>query len=207
MAKRDVSPTEPQPHDLSDLLAAMGLADADNFRTLGLETAIYEIECAWLSRHEVPNVGPYRKLLRKFRANTARRLELRKQFPPVVREAIEMAGGIRANPNVHVRIVRAVVQNNRGGDRAKAEEWEDQNIKFVIDRADDYRKRQVTKLLVEPFLSLLDEFHVVPHPKRLPLIRMMRAFFDLLGVDDKLRPSDVSIRTIARELRRRDRRD
>jgi hypothetical protein len=48
---------------------------------------------------------------------------------------------------------------------------------------------------------------VVPHPKRLPLIRMMRAFFDLLGVDDKLRPSDVSIRTIARELRRRDRRD
>jgi len=54
---------------------------------------------------------------------------------------------------------------------------------------------------------LLDEFHVVPHAKRLPLSRMTQAFFDLLGVDDKLRPSDVSIRTIARELRRRDRRD
>src|SRR5262245_39186836 len=188
MGKNSISPDNRSQRDLlRDLLAAMGVADANSFQYLGLETVLSEIESAWLARREMPNC----KELRRFRAITAKRRELRKQFPPAVREAIELAGWRRAYPDVHERFARAAMQNNRPGiDHAKIEEEEDRNIELVIDRAGDYRKRQVRKLAVEPFLLLLKEYHVVPHPKRLPLSRMMQAFFDWLGVEQTLRPTD-----------------
>ena len=209
MGKNNISPDNRSRHDLlGDLLAAIGMADADPYLTFPLRMALMEIESAWLARRELPNVGPYRKELRRFRAITAKRRELRKQFGPVVREAIELAGFVRANPNVDERTLRALMADNDGNiDPAAIEEEEDRNIEFAIDRAADYRKRQVRKLAVEPFLLLREERGIVPHPKLLPLSRMMKAFFDWLGVEQALRPTDSGIRTIARELRNRDQRD
>lgn len=87
MGKNNISPDNRSPRDLlGDLLAAIGMADANPYLTWPLEMALGEIESAWLARREVPNVGPYRKELRRFRAITAKRRELRKQFGPVVRE-------------------------------------------------------------------------------------------------------------------------
>jgi hypothetical protein len=208
MGKNKISPDNRSPRDLlGDLLAAIGMADANPYETLRLKMVLEEIESAWLARREVPNVGPYRKELRRFRAITAKRRELRKQFGPVVREAIELAGFVRANPNVDERTLRALMADNDGNiDPAAIEEEEDRNIEFAIDRAADYRKRQVRKLAVEPFLLLLEDYRVVPHPKLLPLNRMMQAFFNWLGIEKALRLTDSGIRTIARDLRKRDQR-
>jgi hypothetical protein len=211
MAKNNISPDNRSQRDLlRDLVASIGMADANNYETLPLVNALREIESAWLDRREVPNVGPHRKELRKFRANTAKRRELRKQFGPVVREAIALAGWFRANPNVDERGLRALVQDRDSTgdiDPAEIEEEEDRNIEFVINSTGDYRRRQVRKLVVEPFLLLLEEYRVVPDPKLLPRNRMMQALFVWLGIEDRLRPTDSGIRTIARELRKRDQRD
>jgi hypothetical protein len=212
MAKNTISPNNRSPRDLlGDLLAAIGMADANPYQTLPLVNALREIESAWLDRREVPNVGPYRKELRRFRANTAKRRELRKQFPPVVREAIALAGWFRANPKADERELRALVQDRDSTgdiDPAEIEEEEDRDIEFVINRTGDYRKRQVRKLVVEPFLLLLEKYRVVADPKLLPLNRMMQALFAWLDIKPTtLRPTDSGIRTIARELRKRDQRD
>ena len=58
------------------------------------------------------------------------------------------------------------------------------------------------KLAVEPFLLLLEEYGVVPHPKQLPLNRMMHAFLDWVGIEQRRRPTDAGIRTIARDLQK-----
>jgi hypothetical protein len=210
MGKNNISPDNRSPRDLrGDLLAAIGKADLNPFITMPLEMELREIDSAWFARRELPNVGPYRKELRRFRAITAKRRELRKQFGPVVREAIALAGFVRANPNADESTLRALIQDNdlNIDYPAETEEEEDRNIEFVIERAGDYRKRQVCKLVVEPFLLLLERHRVVPHPKLLPLNRMMQAFFDWLGIEPALRPTDSGIRTIARELRKRDQRD
>ena len=210
MGKNKISPDNRSPRDLlGDLLAAIGMADANPYQTLPLVNALREIESAWLDRREVPNVGPYRKELRRFRAITAKRRELRKRFGPVVREAIALAGLVRANPNADESTLRPLMQDSDGNIDypAEIEEEEDRNIEFVIDRTGDYRKRQVRKLVVEPFLLLLERQRVVSHQKLLPLNRMMQAFFDWLGIEQALRPTDSGIRTIARDLRKRDQRD
>ena len=210
MAKNNISPDNRPPRDLlRDLLAAIGMAHANAFLTWPLNDALQEIKSAWLARRELPNVGSYRKELRRFRAITAKRRELRKQFVPVVREAIALAGLVRANPNADESTLRALMQDSDGNIDypAEIEEEEDRNIEFVIERTGDYRKRQVRKLVVEPFLLLLERHRVVPHPKLLPLNRMMQALFDWLGIEQALRPTDSGIRTIARDLRKRDQRD
>jgi hypothetical protein len=211
MGKTNISPDNRSPHDLllDDLLVALGVGASETFWFI-LE--LEKIESAWLARREVPNVGQYRKELRRYRAITAKRRELREQFPPFVREAIEMAAWLRANPNVEEIELRALLQDPRYIDPAaigkiSEEEAEDRDIQFLINSTGDYRKRQVRKLVVEPFLLLLKEFGVVSHPKRLPLSRMMHAFFDWLGIEQALRPTDSGIRTIERDLRKRDQRD
>jgi hypothetical protein len=210
MAKNNISPDNRPPRDLlRDLLAAIGMADANPYQTMPLEMALREIERAWLARRELPNVGPYREELRRFRAITAKRRELRKQFGPVVREAIELAGFLRGNPNVDESTLRALMPDRVVNiNPAEVEEEEDRNIEFVIERTGDYRKRQVRKLVVEPFLLLLEKYRVVPDPKLLPRNRMMQALFAWLDIrPTTLRPTDSGIRTIARELRKRDQRD
>jgi hypothetical protein len=184
---------------LGDLLAAIGKADASNFERLPLKNDLWEIANVW---REVRNVGPYRKVLRAFRANTAKRRELRKEFGPL-REAITMAGWRRHNPGVNENQLRAATQDNPDNlDPAEMEEREDQDIASLIDTSGDYRKRQVRKFAVEPFLRLLDEYDVVPRPKLLPRTRMMRAYFDWLGIEPRLRPTDAGVRTIERDLKK-----
>jgi len=210
MGKNNISPDNRSQHDLrDDLLAAIGMAHANAFLTWPLNDALQEIKSAWLARRELPNVGSYRKELRRFRAITAKRRELRKQFGPVVREAIALAGLVRANPNADESELRALMQDSdlNIDYPAEIEKKEDRNIEFVIDCTGDYRKRQVRKLVVEPFLLLLEHHRVVPHPKLLPLNRMMQALFDWLGIEQALRPTDSGIRTIARDLRKRDQRE
>jgi len=142
-------------------------------------------------------------VLEQFRANTAKRLELRKRFRPVY-DDIVMAGYLRENPGADEGQLRAALQDRQDSteriDPAQFEASEDQDIAAFIDSAGDYRKRQVRKQVVEPFLRFLEKHGVVPS-RKLPRTRMMRALFDWLEIEQKLRPTEAGVRTIALELK------
>jgi hypothetical protein len=206
MGKNKISPNSGSQRDLlRDLLASMGKADANRYEIWQLEMALEEIKRDWLARGEVRSVGSDRKLLREFRVNTARRLELRKQLGPL-REDILLVGFKQANPGADERVLREGLEQVDYRPEV-FEAQEDQDIADLIDSMSDFRKRQVRKLVVERFLLLLEKFGVVPHPKRLPLSRMMHALFDWLGIEQAQRPTDSGVRTIERNLRKRDQRD
>jgi hypothetical protein len=65
---------------------------------------------------------------------------------------------------------------------------------------DAYRKRDVRKLAVEPFLRLIAERGITTSRKQLPRKRMFDALFDWLGVEQRFRPSSAAINAIARNL-------
>ena len=65
---------------------------------------------------------------------------------------------------------------------------------------DDYRKRVVRKLVVEPFLRLLMEHGITTSRKKLPRTRMFEAMFEWVGVESRFRLSNAAINKIAREL-------
>lgn len=185
---------------LTRLFAAIGMAECNAFERYGLAVELEDIRAGCSKLNELPVAGgTHRKLLKKFRANTAKRRALRKQLAPVL-DAIAMAALRRRNPDADEAALRAALSDLGRIDPADAEDDEDRDIAFLIDQSGDYRKRQVRKLAVEPFLRWLDNHGVVAHPKRLPRSAMMRAWFDWLGIAPRLRPSDAGIRTIAREL-------
>jgi hypothetical protein len=63
-----------------------------------------------------------------------------------------------------------------------------------------YRKRDVRKLVVEPFLQLMAEREIITSRRQLPRKRLFDALFDWIGVEKKFRPSSASINSIARKL-------
>jgi hypothetical protein len=65
---------------------------------------------------------------------------------------------------------------------------------------DVYKKRDVRKLVVEPFLQLIAEHGITTSRKQLPRKRIFEALFDWLGVERSFRPSSVNIDAIARKL-------
>jgi hypothetical protein len=187
---------------LGKLLAAIGKSDSDSIERYALVEELKKIEGAYSERRRRPTSGSHHKLLWKFRANTARRRELRRQLRPIY-DDIVIAGYLRANPGADEGELRAaLLDSTESIDPAEIEAIEDQDIAFLIDSAGDYRKRQVRKQVVEPFLRFLEKNEVVPS-RDLPRTRMMRALFDWLGIEQTLRPTDAGIRTIARDLHKK----
>ncbi len=80
------------------------------------------------------------------------------------------------------------------------ERVEDANIRYLLDMAIDYRKGVIRKLAVEPFLIFLQNEDVFAS-RDLPLNHMVQALLDFLGVDQKRRPTNSGIRTIARDIK------
>ncbi len=86
-------------------------------------------------------------------------------------------------------------------DPAEVEESEDQDIAFLIDSGGDYKKRQVRRLAVEPFLRFLEK-HGIARSRKFPLNRMVEAWLNYLNVERKLRPTESGVRTIAGRMKR-----
>ena len=205
MVKSRKLPSGPSLPDqrLAALLVAIGKDQSGAFERYALVHELEEIQRACLRLPTVPMAGePFRKLLIQFRKNTAERRKLREQLRPL-REDILLAGLLRQNPEAAESHLRAALQDNVDiiSDPTESEASEDRDIAFLLDKG-DYRKRHVHKLAVEPFLRFLEEHDVVPS-RKLPLNRMMEALFDWLGIERTLRPTDVGIRTIARDLRKK----
>jgi hypothetical protein len=204
MTQSRKSPGSHSDKPLNKLLAAIGKGDANSFERSALVHELDTIKADYSKRRGQPTSGSYNKVLGEFRANTAKRLELRKRFRPVY-DDIVFVGYLRSNPDADEDNLRAAVQDRQNStekiDPAQFEASEDQDIAAYIDSGGDYRKRQVGKHVVEPFLRFLKKNGVVP-TRKLPQTRMMQALFDWLPIEQKLRPTDSGIRTIARKLKR-----
>jgi hypothetical protein len=65
---------------------------------------------------------------------------------------------------------------------------------------DTYKKRDLRKLVVEPFLQLMAEHGITTSRKQRPRKRIFDALFDWLGVEQKSRPTTANIDATAREI-------
>ena len=120
---------------LDKLFAAIGKSDV-----LGvIEWELQKIKSSYSDRRGQLTAGQ-RRLLRKFRANTARRREQRRQLGPIHKELI-LAGQLRTNPGVDEHDLRAGVhwsdddlEGTEVVDYAKIEADEDRDIAFLLDK-------------------------------------------------------------------------
>ena len=131
---------------LDKLFAAIGKSRTDYFGFIASE--LETIRSDYLKRRGQLTAAQ-RRLLRKFRANTARRREMRRQLGSI-KDDIVLAGQLRTNPHVDEHDLRANVhwseddlEGTEVADYAKFEEDEDQDIAFLLDSKGDYRKRDI----------------------------------------------------------------
>ncbi len=63
-----------------------------------------------------------------------------------------------------------------------------------------YRRRDVRKLVVEPFLRLMAKHDITTSRKQRPRKKIFDALFDWLEIEPKYRPTSANIDAIAREM-------
>jgi hypothetical protein len=177
----------------------MGLADFNPYQQYPISLRIEEMRADFRSQLGQTSVAGYHKRLKQFRAITARRRKLWKDLA-AVHHHIAIAGFLRGNPDASERMISALVEDQGYSflkDLDEREVARDLDIEFLINSTGDYRERLITKVVVVPFLELLDELKVVPS-RKLPRKEMFKALFDFLGIDTKFRPTDASIANIVR---------
>jgi hypothetical protein len=185
---------------LETLLAAMGFAEADPFSRYALVKKLERIERSY--RVAVSGKRPHRKLVRSYRGAITKALSLSKKIGPdfLVNE-IEKAGWSRYNPGVDDLTLQGLMSDHKQRDMAAVLTEHQSDIDhWLKTSADDYRKRVLRKIVVEPVLQLMIEFEIHTSRKRLPLSQISRAVFDWLGVERKFRLSNTAINAIARDL-------
>jgi len=192
---------------LDRLVAALGIAEDNPFLEVALAGDLEQIKREYARRVAQLSKQPNRKLVRQYRAAVTKLLSLSKKVGPDFLAEIEEAGWSRQNPNADVGHLHMVMTD-----------WMTEHGKELLDMiavltahglnidhwlkttAEAYKKRDVRKLVVEPFLQLMAEYKITTSRKQLPRKWMFDALFDWLGVERKFRPSDAAINAIAREL-------
>jgi hypothetical protein len=190
------------------LLAAMGMAELNPFSRYGLKKNLEQIEREYARRIVQLSKQPNRKLVRRYRAAVTKLLLLSKKVGPDFLAEIEEAGWSRHNPNAdigHLHIVMTDWMTEHGHEKL--------NLGAVLTAhgldidhwlktsGDAYKKRDVRKLVVEPFLQLMAEQKITTSRKQLPRKRIFDALFDWLGVERKFRPSSAAINVVAKRSR------
>jgi hypothetical protein len=192
--KPSPSKAESREQQLDRLFVAMG---ANNpFIRFGLEPDLKQIEARWVAAQ---GKKPDRKRVRQYRAAITRALALSNMIgPDFFANEIEKAGWSRSNPDADDLRLHKLMDM----DEHKRTNVHDVLTEHGLDidhwlrtSGEVYRKRDVTKLVVEPFLQLMVGQETETSRKRL-----FDALFDWIGVEKKFRPSSASINKIAREL-------
>ena len=193
--------SKPSPDDagsreqqLDQLLTAMDANDP--FSRYGLEPDLKQIEARWLAAQ---GKKPDRKRVRQYRAAITKALALSNMIgPDFFANEIEMAGWSRLNPDKDDRTLQTLMADHdheRDDVVAALTEHALDIDHWLKTSADVYRKRDVRKLVVEPFLQLMVGRDIETSRRR-----VFDALFDWIGVEKKFRPSSASINSIAREL-------
>jgi hypothetical protein len=193
--------SKPSPDDagsreqqLDQLLTAMDANDP--FSRYGLEPDLKQIEARWLAAQ---GKKPDRKRVRQYRAAITKALALSNMIgPDFFANEIEMAGWSRLNPDKDDRTLQTLMadHDHERDDVVAVLTAHGLDIDHWLKTSGDvYRKRDVRKLVVEPFLQLMVGRDIETSRRR-----VFDALFDWIGVEKKFRPSSASINAIAREL-------
>jgi hypothetical protein len=192
---------------LDRLLAAMGIAEDNPFLKVGLGGQLEQIKNEYARRVAQLSKQPNRKLVRQYRAAVTKLLSLAKKVGPDFLAEIDEAGWSRHNPDADVGHLHMVVTDWMAEHGEKPRDLiaelthHEADIDYWLKTTGEaYKKRDMRKLAVEPFLQLMTEFKVTTSRKQLPRTRIFDALFDWLGVERKFRPSDAAINAIARGL-------
>jgi len=198
--------SKPSPDDagsreqqLDQLLTAMDANDP--FSRYGLEPDLKQIEARWLAAQ---GKKPDRKRVRQYRAAITKALALSNMIgPDFFANEIEMAGWSRLNPDKDDRTLQTLMadHDHERDDVVAVLTAHGLDIDHWLKTSGDvYRKRDVRKLVVEPFLQLMAEREIITSRRQLPRKQLFDALFDWIGVEKKFRPSSANIDSIAREL-------
>jgi hypothetical protein len=166
------------------------------FIRFGLEPDLKQIEARWVAAQ---GKKPDRKRVRQYRAAITKALALSNMIgPDFFANEIEKAGWSRSNPDVDDRTLHDLMDMNEHERTDVHAELTEHGLNvdhWLKTSGEVYRKRDVRKLVVEPFLQLM-----VGHETENSRKRVFDALFDWIGVEKKFRPSSASINAIAREL-------
>jgi hypothetical protein len=202
MTKQRPSPSkaEGREQQFEKLLAAMGIGDAaDPFGRYPLTQKLEQIERDYARGVAVSGKKPGRKLVRQYRAAIAKVLALSNKIGPAFfASEIEKAGWSRLNPDADDRRLHDIMEMNerQPTDVDAVLTVRELDIDHWLKTSGEvYRKRDVRKEIVEPFLDLM-----VGRETETSRKEVVDALFDWIGVEKKLRPSSASINAIAREL-------
>jgi len=189
MTKHRLSPSkaEGREQQFEKLLAAMGIGDAaDPFDRHALTQKLEQIERDYARGVAVSAKQPDRKLVHRYRKAITKVLTLSKTIgPDFFGHEIEKAGWFRHNPDADDSTLGDLMDEH--GHRRTNVDAVLTEHRLDIDHwlktsGDVYRKRDVTKLVVEPFLQLIAHHEITTSRKQLPRKRMFDALFDWLGV-------------------------
>ena len=188
------------------LLEAMGFGQSadplDHFTRFGLTQKLEEIK-RYFARYVSVSAQPDRKLVKRYRATLEKLLTLSEEIgPDFLANEIEKAGWARHNPDADEMTLNMLVEehSDRRNMVTRLTSHGEDIDHWLNTSGDDYRKRAVRKLVVEPFLRLLMEHGITTSRKKLPRTRMFEAMFEWVGVESRFRLSNAAINKIAREL-------
>jgi hypothetical protein len=192
--KPSPSKAESREQQLDQLFVAMDANDP--FSRFGLEPALKQIKARWVAAQ---GKKPDRKRVRQYRAAITKALALSNMIgPDFFANEIEKAGWSRRNPDADDLTLHDLM-DMYGPERTNVDavltECGLDIDHWLRTSGEEYRKRDVRKLVVEPFLQLM-----VGRETETSRNRVFDALFDWVGVEKKSRPSDASINAIAREL-------
>jgi hypothetical protein len=175
----------------------------ETFQQFALRTELEQIATAFWKEFNRPTTQQ-NKRLRQYLRSSYKKRNLWQELGPTVHHQIIVASYLRANPNADIVKLSVAVEEEQISlaQVAKEETEHELDVKFLIGLSGNYRKRLLTKLVVEPALRLLRENGVKPS-RKLPLNRMAHALFDLFGVAPRDRVTDAAITDAWRRLNRR----
>jgi hypothetical protein len=186
-----------------NVLAAMGVDESGDFwdRYVLLQ-GLDQIERDY-SRFALRE-QPSRELVYQYLAALRKAEALAEKLPPdFLPNEIPKISLLRQNPHGDERIAQDLVDDNpKLGDFSSRLKSHEQDIAYWCKKTgENYRAKEVRKLIVEPVLELMAQHGVVTNRKGLPLSRIFKAVFDWLDIPEKLRLTNTAITKIARELR------
>ncbi|RXG86764.1 hypothetical protein LRP30_21320 [Bradyrhizobium sp. C-145] len=210
MTKHRPSPSKAgrRQQQLEKLLELMGIGGSavDHFDRFATTQNLEEIKRHY-SLQLAAGSPPARKRVKQYCAAITKVLSLSNKIgPEFFTGEIEKAGWARRNPHADEMTLHMLMEEHsdkRDNVVAVLTERRLDIDHWLKTTGDNYHKRVVTKLAVEPFVRLLIERGTISSSKPLPrsqLAQLVEALFDWLGVEQRFRLTPVAIATTSRRL-------
>lgn len=180
----------------------MGIDESDHFLRFGLTQEELDRIGRNARQIAIPGTQPDRRTkVKQYRAAITRVLALSETLgSDFFAHEIARASLSRLNPDKDASTLDRLVDLHRD-DREDVVDVLTSRVRDIDHwLGDDYRKRDVREMVVEPFLRLMVEHGITTSRKQRPRKKIFAALFDWLEIEPKYRPTSANIDKIARDL-------